>query len=418
MDLDISKIRIRIMQVLGLESRLKSLEEGGGAGGNHAGLANLDYAHSGHTGFMPTTTIPDQLSDLTDDSTHRLVTDAEKAAWNAGGGESVKKTYTQSSHGFVAGNAVYRSSGTWVKGKADVAGTAEAEGVVESVAGNDFVLVESGEITGLSGGTDGSWGFLSKDTAGALTTTEPDPTLYVSKPILKWTSTTTGIVQIQRGIQTTDTVIAIADVTGLQTALDAKVAHSLATAENDVLVGAPTPFGSWVKKTLAEFQTILGLGSAAYTASTAYAPSANGVTGGDSHDHSGGDGAQIAYSTLGSIPSTFAPTTHAGAHVTGGGDIIANAIAAGNAGLMTGTDKTKLDGIASGAEVNVNADWSSVSGDSQILNKPATYAPSSHDNTAHSTAYLAATAFVGLSKITVSSSDPGGSDGDLWVQLP
>jgi hypothetical protein len=33
--------------------------------------------------------------------------------------------------------------------------------------------------------------------------------------------------------------------------------------------------------------------------------------------------------------------------------------------------KTKLDSVQSGAEVNVNADWNSVSGDSQILNKPS-----------------------------------------------
>ena len=32
--------------------------------------------------------------------------------------------------------------------------------------------------------------------------------------------------------------------------------------------------------------------------------------------------------------------------------------------------KTKLDSVASGAEVNVNANWNSTSGDSQILNKP------------------------------------------------
>jgi hypothetical protein len=36
----------------------------------------------------------------------------------------------------------------------------------------------------------------------------------------------------------------------------------------------------------------------------------------------------------------------------------------------TSAEKTKLGGIATGAEVNVNADWNSVSGDSQILNKP------------------------------------------------
>lgn len=36
----------------------------------------------------------------------------------------------------------------------------------------------------------------------------------------------------------------------------------------------------------------------------------------------------------------------------------------------TTAEKNKLAGIASGAEVNVNADWNAVSGDAQILNKP------------------------------------------------
>ena len=40
------------------------------------------------------------------------------------------------------------------------------------------------------------------------------------------------------------------------------------------------------------------------------------------------------------------------------------------AGSMSAADKTKLDGIAAGAEVNVNADWNAGSGDAQILNKP------------------------------------------------
>ena len=72
------------------------------------------------------------------------------------------------------------------------------------------------------------------------------------------------------------------------------------------------------------------------------------------------------------------PTAHAATHVTGSTDVIASVVAGGNAGLMTGADKTKLNGIATGAEVNVNADWNSGSGDSQILNKPATFAPSAH----------------------------------------
>src|SRR5690606_15455408 len=37
---------------------------------------------------------------------------------------------------------------------------------------------------------------------------------------------------------------------------------------------------------------------------------------------------------------------------------------------MTTSERSKLSGIAAGAEVNVNADWDSSSGDSQILNKP------------------------------------------------
>lgn len=39
----------------------------------------------------------------------------------------------------------------------------------------------------------------------------------------------------------------------------------------------------------------------------------------------------------------------------------------------TTTEKNKLAGIASGAEVNVNADWNAVSGDAQILNKPTLF---------------------------------------------
>jgi hypothetical protein len=40
------------------------------------------------------------------------------------------------------------------------------------------------------------------------------------------------------------------------------------------------------------------------------------------------------------------------------------------AGLMLPSDKTKLNGIATGAEVNVNADWNATEGDALILNKP------------------------------------------------
>jgi len=83
------------------------------------------------------------------------------------------------------------------------------------------------------------------------------------------------------------------------------VNHSLATAENDFLVASGA--GAFIKKTLAEVKTILGLGTAAYTASTDYAVAAKGVTNGDTHDHSGGDGAQINHTGL----SNIGTNTHA-----------------------------------------------------------------------------------------------------------
>jgi hypothetical protein len=52
------------------------------------------------------------------------------------------------------------------------------------------------------------------------------------------------------------------------------------------------------------------------------------------------------------------------------------------AGSMSSADKTKLDGIASGAEVNVNADWNATTGDAEILNKPSTFPPSTHTHVA------------------------------------
>ena len=52
---------------------------------------------------------------------------------------------------------------------------------------------------------------------------------------------------------------------------------------------------------------------------------------------------------------------------------------------FTTSDELKLDSIASGAEVNVNADWTSVGGDSEILNKPTLGTASSQDSSSFAT---------------------------------
>jgi hypothetical protein len=136
-------------------------------------------------------------------------------------------------------------------------------------------------------------------------------------------------------------------VTGLGMALSAKAdAATLATVATsgayEDLSGRPT------------------LGTAAATDATAYAPAAQGVTGGDSHDHSGGDGAQIDYGSLSGLPTLgsaaaaatgdFAPAGHVGS----GGTAHSNAVASGAAGFMTGADKAKLDGVAANATANAS----------------------------------------------------------------
>lgn len=60
-------------------------------------------------------------------------------------------------------------------------------------------------------------------------------------------------------------------------------------------------------------------------------------------------------------------------------DIQVKSASSSQDGIMTSTQASKLDGIASGAEVNVNADWNSSSGDSQILNKPTLGTASAKD---------------------------------------
>jgi len=82
------------------------------------------------------------------------------------------------------------------------------------------------------------------------------------------------------------------------------------------------------------------LGTAAATAATDYAPAAQGVTGGDGHNHSGGDGAQIAYSDLSGVP-TVATTSAAGLQAaTGFGTITYAASVALNLAELDGEVNT------------------------------------------------------------------------------
>ena len=112
-----------------------------------------------------------------------------------------KKTYTQATHGFGAGEAIRHNGTSWVKAQADSAANAEAVGVVESVSGDDFTVVFNGaiECSGTSWTTGAN--FLDPTTAGGLTTTKPTTSGSIIKPLLTALSATTGVVNICIGFE-------------------------------------------------------------------------------------------------------------------------------------------------------------------------------------------------------------------------
>jgi hypothetical protein len=97
------------------------------------------------------------------------------------------------------------------------------------------------------------------------------------------------------------------------------------------------------------------LGSAAFSATTAFAAA--------SHNH---DSRYYTETEIDTLLTGYASTSTA---------------TTSKNGLMSSTDKSKLDGIASGAEVNVQADWNATTGDALILNKPTLGTASSSAST-------------------------------------
>lgn len=74
----------------------------------------------------------------------------------------------------------------------------------------------------------------------------------------------------------------------------------------------------------------------------------------------------------------------------------------------TDAEKTKLSGIATGAEVNVNADWNAATGDAQILNKPTIPSDPAVENNAGTP--VLATGITQAEMQSVLNVDPAGTD--------
>lgn len=118
----------------------------------------------------------------------------------AGSTDAVTKSISQTGHGLSVGDVVRYNGTNYVDAQADSDANAEVIGIVSAVADvNNFTLLTSGFVSGLSGLTAGETYFLSASTAGAITATEPTAYGQVSKPVLLAVSTTSGYFIQSRG---------------------------------------------------------------------------------------------------------------------------------------------------------------------------------------------------------------------------
>ena len=116
-------------------------------------------------------------------------------------------TVTQPAHGFTVGQVIKFNGGTglYELALADSAANAESIGFVSDVASvNVFTIQVIGYAGGFVGLSAGEVYFLSATTPGAISTTEPSTTGYVSKPVLIAIDATTGWILHYRGLIITD----------------------------------------------------------------------------------------------------------------------------------------------------------------------------------------------------------------------
>jgi hypothetical protein len=150
------------------------------------------------------------------------------------------------------------------------------------------------------------------------------------------------------------------DLTPEQIALiAAEIDLPVTTAQDDVIVGAGSPsVGTWIKKTLAEFKSILGLGTAAYTATT---------------DYCADDDSRLSDART---PTSHGNAAHTSTFITAG-DVHSNA------NDPTTDEKAALDGtgVPSGTNKFVNDD------DARMTNART---PTSHGNTEHTSTFITA----------------------------
>lgn len=110
------------------------------------------------------------------------------------------------------------------------------------------------------------------------------------------------------------------------------------------------------------------------------------------------------------------PADHAIEHITGGTDVIADAVASGNSGLMSGSDKAKLDGVAANAN---NYTHPTTAGNKHVPTGGATGNILVYGGASGTASWTTLTpSDIGAAKITLNESEPSTpASGDFWYEI-
>lgn len=188
--------------------------------------------------------------------------------WNDVG---VEPPQSKKDTGFQPGEKPPAQWINWLFNKIYLAVKELQEKAVEKVAGkglssNDYTTAEKEKLAGIAAGAQVNTVTSVAGRTGAVTLTKIDVGLGNVDNVKQASKTEFDTHQA-------DNVKHV--ISSERTSWNGKIDKSLATAANDFLVASGA--GAWVKKTLVEVKTLLGLKSAAYTESSTYATAAQGT---------------------------------------------------------------------------------------------------------------------------------------------